>query len=231
MRVLGGPFGPPFLFYLDLIVIRILIPITLLFSMATAHPEELQLEDGRRIKLHEDGTWTFISTDRLLGTADGRQVRLKEGGTWEYTGDMAPPLPAPSGEVTRASLGEVVFTVKELAIETARTATHKSSRKKTNTVFTLNLVNKGKTATRMTLDETLVAVEDSGGREYPLLVIKPEQVSLEPGQSMSLEVRVDGSPHWFTTKAMELHINGGADDELVLKALLSDAKKRELTGS
>ena len=188
--------------------------------VATASAEELQLNDGRRIVLHEDGTWSYVSSDRLLGTADGREVRLREDGTWEYTGNVAPATSSTAGEITSASLGQMIFSLQELAIETARSTSHKSSRKKTHTVFSVNLVNNGETPGSLALDSLAIGVEDSAGREYPVLQIQPAEVSLEPGEKAVVEVRADGSPHWFTTKAMELRISDGSSDGIVLKGLL-----------
>ena len=215
-------------------MIRRFILIAMFSSIAavvTNAAEELTLDDGRKILLKDDGTWSFASSDRVLGTADGREVRVRPDGTWEYTGEMVIPPAAESGEVTVASSGDIILKLKELSIETATSSNHKNTRKKTQTVFLVSLVNTTSSTMEFTLDKTALRVEDSGGREYPILKISPAQVKLAPEGKVLVEVRADGSPHWFTIKAMELHFSEDAlpaADEVVLKGLMSDARKREL---
>lgn len=215
-------------------MIRRFILVALFCSIAAVGAiaaEELMLDDGRKIRLKDDGTWSFVSSDRLLGTADGRQVRVRQDGTWDYTGEMVIAPAVGGGEIAVASSGDIILKLKELAIETATTSSHKNTRKKTQTVFLVRIVNTTTSALEFSLDKTALRVEDSGGREYPILQISPAQVTLAPEGKALVEVRADGSPHWFTIKAMELHFTEGAlpaEDEVVLKGLMSDARKREL---
>ena len=190
--------------------------------------EEVQLPDGRLVKLHETGTWSYGSKDRLLSTQDGREIRLRDDGTWEYTGSLAPAPVAGGSEVSRALLGDVLLTLKSLTVETARSSNHKNSRKKTETVFEVGLLNQGEANGIVALDESMLRVEDSSGREYKILEVSPQSLDLTAGDKTTLEVRVDGSPHWFTIKAMELHIALEDGEDVVLKGLMSDAKKRDL---
>lgn len=198
------------------------------FTMA----EQLTLEDGRKIELNPNGSWTYVSRDLILTTSDGRQVRVKEDGSWEYTGEVAPPPATGSAEITATSAGNLLLTLEELAIETARSSTHKNSIKKTNTVFTIAILNNAGDAAELNVDSSAVMVKDSGGRKYQLLDITPGAFTLDPGERVEVEFRADGSPHWFTTKAMELHLEDGAipaSRPLVLKGLMSTAKKREVS--
>ena len=190
--------------------------------------EEVQLPDGRLVKLHENGTWSYVSKDRLLSTQDGREIRLRDDGTWEYTGSLAPAPVAGGSEVSRALLGDVLLTLKSLTVETARSSNHKNSRKKTETVFEVGLLNQGEADGIVALDESMLRVEDASGREYKILEVSPQSLDLATGDKTTLEVRVDGSPHWFTIKAMELHIALEDGEDVVLKGLMSDAKKRDL---
>lgn len=210
---------------------RSLIAVALLLSHTAIAAERLDAGDGRTILLKDDGTWTYESSDRILSTDDGREVRLREDGSWEFTGQMVEPAPAMQGLV--ANSGELRLELEELAIETARSAVHKGSRKKTNTVFTVSLAlaESAEGPQDIAINSAGLMVEDSSGREYPILAVVPAQGRLAPGEELVFQVRADGSPHWFTTKAMELHISEQAlpiADELVLKGLMSDARKRDV---
>ena len=71
-------------------------------------------------------------------------------------------------------------------------------------------------------------VEDSGGREYDIVSVTPADLSISPGEETSIVIRVDGSPHWFTTKAMSIVIDKlalGSEKDLELRKSLSEAKK------
>ena len=76
-------------------------------------------------------------------------------------------------------------------------------------------------------------VEDSGGREYDIVSATPAQLSIAPGEEASLVIRVDGSPHWFTTKTMSIVIDKSALDsekDLELTKAMSEAKNVAVDG-
>lgn len=212
-------------------MIKKTIYIAALCSMTAFAAEEISLEDGRKILLQDDGTWSYSSSDRLLNSADGRQVRVRQDGTWEYSGQMAIIPNASGSENALVSIGDISLTLKQLAVETANSKNHKNNRKETQTVFLVRLANNAESAVKFELDKASLGVEDSGGREYPILQVEPAVVELQPGEQTLIEVRADGSPHWFTIKAMELYFYDGAlpsEGEAVLKGLMADAKKRKL---
>lgn len=212
-------------------MIKKTIYIAALCSMTAFAAEEISLEDGRKILLQDDGTWSYSSSDRLLNSADGRQVRLRQDGTWEYSGEMAIIPNASGSENPFVNSGDISLTLQQLAVETASSKNHKNNRKETQTVFLVRLANNAESAVKLELDKASLGVEDSGGREYPVLQVEPAAVELQPGEQTLIEVRADGSPHWFTIKAMELYFYDGAlpsEGEVVLKGLMADAKKRKL---
>ena len=212
-------------------MIKKTIYIAALCSMTAFAAEEISLEDGRKILLQDDGTWSYSSSDRLLNSADGRQVRLRQDGTWEYSGEMAIIPNASGSENPFVNSGDISLTLQQLAVETASSKNHKNNRKETQTVFLVRLANNAESAVKLELDKASLGVEDSGGREYPVLQVEPAVVELQPGEQTLIEVRADGSPHWFTIKAMELYFYDGAlpsEGEVVLKGLMADAKKRKL---
>ena len=46
-------------------------------------------DDGREVRLAEDGTWEYVSDDRYATLPDGQRVLLKSDGTWENAEDDA----------------------------------------------------------------------------------------------------------------------------------------------
>jgi uncharacterized cupredoxin-like copper-binding protein len=197
--------------------------------------ENIISDDGREIRLNDDGSWEYLSADRFATSASGKRVRLMESGQWELTGELALPTATHVAKDVKVGVGEQAMEVQlaRLSVETKRgkkSESHKSTSKKTQTVFTLNLSleKSAKAVQRLSVNERDFKVEDSGGREYDVISVTPEQLSILPGEEASIVVRVDGSPHWFTTKAMSIVIDKSAldsDKDVELTKAMSDAKK------
>ena len=58
----------------------------LLSQHATADTVVLS-DDGREVKLNDDGSWEFVSEDRFATTEDGERIRLRADGRWEPVND------------------------------------------------------------------------------------------------------------------------------------------------
>lgn len=212
------------------------LAIALLLSIAHSSiaGERVIADDGREVMLGDDGQWEFLSEDRFATTASGERVRLKADGEWDIVSD------APLGQLTAAqpvaNMGPANWSLAEVTIETAReqrSASKKSISKQTQTVF--NLEARMKTADADTeqwmLNVANLSVMDSGGREYPVLSITPGSISLTADAPAKVQIRVDGSPHWFTTRYYELKIaeqTVGNREEIRLKRALSNVQKRDV---
>lgn len=213
-----------------------LLTITLLFAIAhsTMAGERVIADDGREVMLGDDGQWKFLSEDRFATTASGERVRLKADGEWEIVSDAPRVQPTPAQSV--ADMGSATWSLADVSIETAReqrSASKKSLSKKTHTVFSLEA--RMKTADtdseQWLLNAKNLRVTDSDGREYPVLSITPGSISLTADAPAKVTIRVDGSPHWFTTRYYELRIAEqavGNREEVRLKRALSNVQKRDV---
>ncbi len=215
---------------------KTLLACAALFAAQAAITEERILaDDGREVLLRDDGTWEYVSDDRFGTTASGERVRLKADGDWEIVPAAAVASSTPAGAIV-ADTGPALWALREVTIETSRgkrSSNKKGVTKKTATVFNVE-VQQGPAAdgaVSFTLGEGNVSVVDSDGREYPVLDIEPTSITLDAGERQRVVVRVDGSPHWFTTKFYELRIAAqalGNRDEIRLKRALSNVRRIEV---
>lgn len=59
-----------------------------MFVSALCCADEIVLsDDGREVRIKQDGSWEFVSDDRFATTRDGERVRLKFDGSWERIED------------------------------------------------------------------------------------------------------------------------------------------------
>lgn len=186
----------------NLIQFVVLLASTLLFSSPTVAAEKLITQDGREILLKEDGTWEFLSQDRYANTADGRRVRLRPDNTWEYIGNA----PLKTEQRVRNELSD--FQLQKVVIEAYEEKTHKNKRVVTHTIFYLDIAVSPLAEQPVSLDNATIRVTDNRGKDYPVLAINPPMQKLEPGTRHSVQIRVDGSPQWWSgIKSMLLSIS------------------------
>lgn len=198
--------------------------------------QDLVSDDGRPIRLKDDGSWIFLSQDRLATTKDGRQVRLKADGSWEFTGEKSTPGRSPALDQKYIAGRSLTVTVDKLVIESRRgkkSDAHKNARKQTRSVFYLKVSvdETAKAPLSLALDVTGFAVSDSADRQYPVLSVLPASATIRPGQKLVVEVRADGSPHWWTTTGMSLSIDRNvfsSAENIVLTRAVSTAKKKKV---
>jgi hypothetical protein len=195
-------------------------------------------DDGREIILNDDGSWSYASTDRFATTIDGRRVRLMQDGSWSYTGEKSLAGQKVAVDQKYIEGQSLELKLDDLVIETTRgkkSQSHKSARKKTHSVFYIN-VTVDKTAAKavkIALGNDDFTVEDTDGRKYPILSVKPAKLSIKPGEYSSIIVHADGSPHWWTTEAMTVTANKKIFDsvrDITLSKALSEAKRKEVEG-
>ena len=195
-------------------------------------------DDGRELRLNDDGSWAYRSTDRFATTAEGKRVRLKNDGSWVFTDKK--PLPVP-GSTFRADQKLVVeksleVLVSDFVVETWRgkkSASQKNTRKKTRMIFTISVMLKKSAgdSLALTVANSDVSIVDSDGREYAITSVEWQASMLKPGEETLLLVRADGSPHWFTTESMTLSMAKqllGSEKNIVLTRLMSSAKHKSV---
>ena len=217
---------------------RGVLSIVLLLAFQAQAAQEVTSDDGRQVQLNKDGSWVYTSTDRFATTPDGRRVRLSDDGQWSYTGEKSAQgqkIAIDQKYIAEQSL-DIVLT--DLVIETTRgkkSASHKNSRKKTRTVFyiTLSLDKNAGAELSLPLKTSDFTVEDTDGRDYPVLQLSQEALAIKPGNEAVVAVYADGSPHWWTTKSMSVKLNKAlfsSSKTITLSRALSDAKKKDVEG-
>lgn len=183
-------------------------------------------DDGREIRLNNDGSWDYLSTDRFATSADGTRVRLKENGRWEFIGNA----PSVSAESVRTEA--LAVTLSDLVTEFNKQKVGKNTRYNSQTTFYLSVKVSayGEAVTPRLAHHNLFKVTDSHGHVYPIIEVTPQLKQLQPGEEYSIAVRADGSPAGqFATgiKFLYLEIDPavfGSDDKLKFTRRADEAK-------
>lgn len=147
-------------------------------------------DDGREILLKNNGQWEYRSQDRFATSEDGTRVRLKENGQWEFIGNAA----LKKDEHIRTTSLDIKL--DKVVMEVYREQLIKSTRYDSQTVFYISLdTSSFSDALKPKLSHfNLIKVNDSRGKEYPVLSVTPQVDILKPGEKFNFSVRVDGSP-------------------------------------
>lgn len=192
--------------------------------------EDVISDDGREVRLKNDGTWDFRSNDRYANTKDGQRIRLKSDNTWEYVGNAPMETDVQFRDVsTDIKLRQVVF-------ESFKEKAHKNTRKKTHTVFYLSTEVSAAAAAPVKVRQDNLAlfnVSDSNGNEYPVLSVEPKLTELAPGSKQEFVIRADGSPQWWGVKSIQLKLSPeifGSAEFIVLNESVHEIKKKNVEG-
>ena len=213
---------------------RVLLAVILLFSAQTQAAKAIVSDEGREVQLNPDGSWEYKSTDRFATVADGRRVRLSADGQWSYTGEKSAAVEKIALDRQYVDQKSLDIVLSNLVIETVRgkkSPGSKNPRKKTRSVFyiTLGLDKTANRAFSVALDANDFTVEDTDGRSYPVTAVTPANIAIEPADETVIAVYADGSPHWWTTKAMVIKINKAvfsSTKTIALSRAMSVAKKK-----
>jgi hypothetical protein len=148
-------------------------------------------DDGREIRLKENGSWEYISNDRFATSEDGTRVRLKEDGSWEFIGN------APMKTEEQVRTENLDLTLDRVITEFVKEKSGpKSYQYKSQTVFYLDLdVSSYGDKVQSKLDQfDLITAVDDKNTEYPVIAVSPSETLFETGKKYKLAIRVDGSP-------------------------------------
>ena len=198
--------------------------------------EEIIADDGREVQLNDDGSWSYTSTDRFATSAAGKRIRLKADGSWVYTGDETAVGLQLISDRKYVAEQFLQVSLRELVLDTARgkkSESHKNSPKQTQMVFylSIHMDQKAKGSVDIGFNTADFSVQDSDGRNYPVILVVPATATLQPGGETEVIVRADGSPHWWTTKSMSLTLAKSvfsSQQELVLTRSMATVKKRKV---
>ena len=169
-------------------------------------------DDGREVKIDEDGSWHYTSEDRFATTTSGQRVRLSTDGSWQFVESNELPSMAMRQQNgfsrDRIKTNSLNINLNRITIESMRTEVHKGSRIKSQIVLNLEVSTTEELPT-VTLDRhASFAVKDSKGRTYPIETIKPTIISLS-AETQSITITANGSPRWWGVKSIELTIKPG----------------------
>ena len=183
--------------------------------------------DGREVQLNDDGTWKYLSNDRLANTSDGKQVLLKEDGSWQYAGN------APLSTDSQVRTTNIDLKLDKVVIETHEKKVQKNTRVRTQTVFYVDIQVSLQSTNNINIDSQVIdkiEVNDDAGKQYSILAISP-QIEIKPGAKQRIAVRVEKSPSIFDdVKSMTITFRQGLFGlsetvSLTQKAIDFDAKK------
>jgi len=185
--------------------------------------------DGKKYRLHTDGTWELVSEDRIIDTPDGKRVVLKADGTWRYAGL------APKQDKTEFQSAEISASIDKIHISETRESVGagKNTRTSYRTELTLDL-SLDSTSTGMVslgdLDKTNFSLTDNRGKRYPVASVVATSKALQPGQSTKLSVISNKAPKSLQKVAeFILEIEIGAVGNDVKVTLAHDYDKVERT--
>ncbi len=224
------------------------------FSAQVSAAEDVISDDGREVRLNDDGTWSFLSRDRYASTIDGRRIRLIPDGRWEIMTDDVTGVEersqatnssvngaAATTQVTRKIVrqpsntgGNPSILLTRVDILKKKTKTHKAIKVDTRTAFYLQVANHSKHP--IALSQALknsVKASDSKGRQYDTLLLRYKGDQIASGASKQIIVLIDGAPRWYGVKNMNLKIDAntfGDNSSILLSKNMNDIDNKIVEG-
>ena len=158
-------------------------------------------DDGRKIRLKDNGSWEYISNDRLATSEDGRRVLIKADGDWEFVEDTQMPVKAIQLNgaqvlVNASNEQKLDIQLQQVVTEEYKATAGKRVRYDTQTVFYFDVkvpVKSTELIGNLNQFDSFNIV-DNKGSEYKVVSIQPQTEIWVPGGEHSFHVRVDGSP-------------------------------------
>jgi len=157
--------------------------------------DNIVILEGRKILLRDDGGWEYISKDRYAITHEGRQVILKDNGEWKYAENDESIKVTPM-HYSDKSPDILVMQLQKAELESILTRKGKRSIIDTQSIFFIDINIASHAQSTFTLsssDINNISVTDDKDNKYEVLAIQPE-ISLKPGETGTLQIRIDGSP-------------------------------------
>ena len=184
---------------------RYSLSILLVLASSAVAEEVVVSDDGRQIRLNDDGTWVQVSQDRFATNAQGQRIRLRADGSWNVISASSEDIVRSGAIPNTASLqDEPVIFLKNVEILRREIKRAKSSHAETRMRYTIGVDNKTEQTVALDLTGPFEATTNRGG-EYPLLSADgPRQVLA--GQQAEVVVVVEDSPAWFGVKFLSLEV-------------------------
>jgi len=200
-------------------------PVLILFVSAFACADEIVLsDDGREVRIKDDGSWEFVSDDKFATTRDGERIRLKSDGSWEKAPDDQNwvAVPASSGAFSRDRIteGSINLEITEVIIESVRSRQQKNTRLRSQVVTWLSVTSTESQSFSLATDD--ISLVDSRGKNYEIVSITPSRLEVSPEAPAKVRIIADDSPKWWGVKFFKYEIAPG---------VLGNAQTLELTRS
>ena len=199
-----------------------------------ASPEIVMADDGRLIRLNDDGTWAVVSEDRHATTGDGRRIVLGADGRWREADEQSRwvTLPTEAVVTSRDTIVDEALEVElvSLEIEEARGSKHKNTTLKAQTIARLQFSSSAQVDS-LVLSPSQFTIRDSKGRDYPVEQVVPALVTLEPGRPVMLTLVADGSPRWWGVKFFRVEVRNGAlgnRESLELTKAMAEVQEKQV---
>ena len=206
------------------------------WSVNAIAAEDVVSDDGREVRLNEDGTWSLLSRDRFATTPDGRRIRLMTDGRWELIIDpeaaisntarpmsVASPHNHMSSNATRILLTQVDI----LKVNTTK---HKAITADTRTFYYLTVTNNSDQAIELTQSKRKsISATDSKGRKYDVEALRFDNDVIASGESQQLIVIIDGAPRWYNVKYLSIELGAntfGQHPRVVLSKNMPDIETK-----
>ena len=197
---------------------------------AQAEPKTAIADDGREVRLKDNGVWEYVTDDVFATTSDGQRIRLRSNQRWQKVRDgEAPayqPVPISTVERDNATVADVSLILDQVHIENQREDIRKNTRLRSNIVFYIE-VNSDDLIDRLTPDQFVA--QDSKGKAYPVFSV--EQGAAPIGGQPRIVVRAKGAPRWWGVKFFSLQIAPNAignPDTIDLRKPMRDVLKKEV---
>ena len=200
--------------------------------------QDVVSDDGREVRLHDDGTWSLLSRDRFATTQDGRRIKLMTNGQWVEVkqatdGGVAASTAASastSASAKRLSVNELGggagILLTRVDVLKKKTKTHKSHKVDTRMAYHLQITNPGDQAIVLNQQlATAMQAADSKGRKYTTLSLRYEGDQIAAGASKQVVVLIDGAPRWYGVQFLSLEIAAdtfGGNRRMVLSKNMND---------
>ncbi len=204
-----------------------------MFFTAASNADEIVLsDDGREVRLKDDGSWEFVSDDKFATTQDGERIRLKSDGSWEQVEDdrnwITVPAATTSFSKDKVTEGSIQLEITEVIIESVRTRQQKNTRLRSQVVTRINVVSTETQA--FTLQRSDISLSDSRGKQYEIVSIEPERIQVAPDAPVEVRIIADDSPKWWGVKFFEYEIAPGVlgnTQSIELTRSMNEVLKRE----
>ena len=215
------------------VVQLVVLVLCLAASLSEANAEQTVVsDDGREVKLLEDGSWKYISEDRFATTSDGKRIRLKADGSWLEVEDDRGWISVPAQSLQRsrdvATVEGYKLELVDVRIESVRTRQQKNTRLRSQIVAVMKVSGPG--LDDLKLDTSGFTVTDSKGRVYPAAALTIRSPASQEDSPAVIELIAEGSPRWWGVKFLRLQIMAGilGPAEVELTKAMDDVARLEV---